>query len=67
MFAMLSDTREKIARLISPQRRDRCPLPAGIGMAARAAARAGDIVLVSDKEFPANVTSLDAAGRSRGW
>ena len=59
MFAMLSDTREKIARLIGASS-DEIALTLntgyGIGMAARALPlEPGDIVLVSDKEFPANV------------
>ena len=59
MFAMLSDTRENIARLIGASS-DEIALTLntgyGIGMAARALPlEPGDIVLVSDKEFPANV------------
>ncbi|HEU4525717.1 MAG TPA: aminotransferase class V-fold PLP-dependent enzyme, partial [Gemmatimonadales bacterium] len=59
MFAMLADTRAKIARLIGASA-DEIALTLntgyGIGMAARALPlMPGDIVLVSDKEFPANV------------
>jgi cysteine desulfurase / selenocysteine lyase len=59
MFAMLADTRQKIARLIgaSPDEIALAPNTTfGISMAARALPlERGDIVLVSDKEFPANV------------
>ena len=59
MFAMLADTRHKIARLIgaSPDEIALAPNTTfGISMAARALPLGrGDIVLVSDKEFPANV------------
>ena len=59
MFAMLADTRLKIARLIgaSPDEIALAPNTTfGISMAARALPlERGDIVLVSDKEFPANV------------
>jgi cysteine desulfurase / selenocysteine lyase len=59
MFAMLSDTREKVARLIGASR-DEIALTLNTGYGISMAARAlplepGDIVLVSDKEFPANV------------
>jgi cysteine desulfurase / selenocysteine lyase len=59
MFAMLSDTRAKIARLIGASQ-DEIALTVNTGYGISMAARAlplepGDIVLVSDKEFPANV------------
>jgi cysteine desulfurase / selenocysteine lyase len=59
MFAMLADTRRKIAQLIGASQ-DEIALTVntgyGISMAARALPlQPGDVVLVSDKEFPANV------------
>jgi selenocysteine lyase/cysteine desulfurase len=59
LFAMLAETRRKIARLIGAAT-DEIALSVntgfGIGMAARALPlEPGDVVLVSDKEFPANV------------
>ncbi len=59
MFALLSDTRGKIARLIGASH-DEIALTVnttfGLSTAARALPlRPGDVVLVSDKEFPANV------------
>jgi cysteine desulfurase/selenocysteine lyase len=59
MFGMMAETRAKIARLIgaSPDEIALAPNTTfGISMAARALPLGrGDIVLVSDKEFPANV------------
>lgn len=59
MFAMLADTRGKIARLIGASSEEIALSPNtgfGISMAARALPfEPGDIVLVSDREFPANV------------
>jgi selenocysteine lyase/cysteine desulfurase len=59
MFAMLADTRQKIARLIGAAPDEIALAPNttyGVSMAARALPlERGDIVLVSDKEFPANV------------
>ena len=59
LFAMLADTRVKIAQLIGAAAEEialTVNTGFGIGMAARALPlQPGDIVLVSDKEFPANV------------
>jgi len=59
LFAMLADTRRKIARLIGAAAEEialTVNTGFGISMAARALPlEPGDIVLVSDKEFPANV------------
>ena len=59
LFAMLADTRGKIARLVGASAEEiglTVNTGFGIGMAARALPlEPGDIVLVSDKEFPANV------------
>jgi selenocysteine lyase/cysteine desulfurase len=59
MFAMLADTRTKLARLIGASSDEIALAPNtgfGISMAARALPLApGDVVLVSDREFPANV------------
>jgi cysteine desulfurase/selenocysteine lyase len=59
LFAMLTDTRRKIAQLIGASAAEialTVNTGFGIGMAARALPlEPGDIVLVSDKEFPANV------------
>lgn len=59
MFAMLGDTRLKIARLIGAAPEE-IALAVNTGFGISMAARAlpldpGDIVLVSDREFPANV------------
>ncbi len=59
MFALLADTRRKIARLIGAAA-DEIALAVnttfGVSMAARSLPlEPGEIVLVSDKEFPANV------------
>jgi selenocysteine lyase/cysteine desulfurase len=59
MFAMLADTRAKIARLVGASAGEiglTVNTGFGIAMAARALPlHPGDVVLVSDKEFPANV------------
>jgi cysteine desulfurase / selenocysteine lyase len=59
LFAMLADTRGKIARLVGASAEEialTVNTGFGIAMAARALPlEPGDIVLVSDKEFPANV------------
>ena len=59
LFAMLADTRGKLARLVGAAPEEiglTVNTGFGIGMAARALPlEPGDIVLVSDKEFPANV------------
>jgi selenocysteine lyase/cysteine desulfurase len=59
LFAMLAETRRKIARLIGAAAEEialTVNTGFGIGMAARALPlKPGDVVLVSDKEFPANV------------
>ena len=59
LFAMLADTRRKIAQLIGAAAEEialTVNTGFGISMAARALPlEPGDIVLVSDKEFPANV------------
>jgi selenocysteine lyase/cysteine desulfurase len=59
MFALLADTRQKIARLIGAAAGEialAVNTGFGIGTAARALPlEPGDIVLVSDREFPANV------------
>jgi selenocysteine lyase/cysteine desulfurase len=59
MFALLSDTRRKIARLIGASQEEialTVNTTFGISTAARALPlEPGDVVLVSDKEFPANV------------
>ena len=59
LFAMLADTRGKIARLVGASAEEialTVNTGFGIGMAARALPlEPGDVVLVSDKEFPANV------------
>jgi selenocysteine lyase/cysteine desulfurase len=59
LFAMLAETRRKIARLIGAAAEEialTVNTGFGIGMAARALPlEPGDVVLVSDKEFPANV------------
>jgi selenocysteine lyase/cysteine desulfurase len=59
LFALLADTRGKIARLIGASAEEialTVNTGFGIAMAARALPlEPGDIVLVSDKEFPANV------------
>jgi selenocysteine lyase/cysteine desulfurase len=59
LFAMLAETRGKIARLVGASAEEialTVNTGFGIGMAARALPlEPGDIVLVSDKEFPANV------------
>jgi len=59
LFAMLADTRGKIAQLIGAAAEEialTVNTGFGIGMAARALPlEPGDVVLVSDKEFPANV------------
>ena len=59
MFAMLADTRHKLARLIGASG-DEIALAVNTGFGISTAARAlplepGDVVLVSDREFPANV------------
>jgi selenocysteine lyase/cysteine desulfurase len=59
MFAMMADTRRKIARLIGASAEE-IALAVNTGFGISTAARAlplepGDVVLVSDKEFPANV------------
>ena len=59
LFAMLADTRTKVARLLGASP-DEIALSVntgfGISLAARALPlRPGDVVVVSDKEFPANV------------
>jgi cysteine desulfurase / selenocysteine lyase len=59
LFAMLADTRRKLARLIGSAPEEiglTVNTGFGIAMAARALPLSpGDVVLVSDKEFPANV------------
>ncbi|MBA3317067.1 MAG: aminotransferase class V-fold PLP-dependent enzyme [Gemmatimonadales bacterium] len=59
LFAMLADTRRRIAQLVGASAEEialTVNTGFGISMAARALPLApGDIVLVSDKEFPANV------------
>jgi cysteine desulfurase/selenocysteine lyase len=59
LFAMLAETRKRIARLLGASAEEialTVNTGFGIGMAARALPlEPGDIVLVSDKEFPANV------------
>ena len=59
LFAMLAETRTRIARLLGASAEEialTVNTGFGIGMAARALPlEPGDIVLVSDKEFPANV------------
>ena len=59
LFAMLADTRRKLAQLVGASAGEialTVNTGFGIGMAARALPlQPGDIVLVSDKEFPANV------------
>jgi selenocysteine lyase/cysteine desulfurase len=59
LFAMLADTRDKLARLVGASAGEiglTVNTGFGIAMAARALPlQPGDIVLVSDKEFPANV------------
>ena len=59
LFAMLAETRKRIARLLGASAEEialTVNTGFGIGMAARALPlQPGDIVLVSDKEFPANV------------
>ncbi len=59
LFAMLADTRKKVAQLIGATAEEialTVNTGFGIAMAARALPmEPGDIVLVSDKEFPANV------------
>jgi selenocysteine lyase/cysteine desulfurase len=59
LFAMLAETRKRIARLLGATAAEvalTVNTGFGIGMAARALPlEPGDIVLVSDKEFPANV------------
>ena len=59
MFALLADTRHKIGRLIGASAEEiglTVNTGYGIAMAARALPlQPGDVVLVSDKEFPANV------------
>ena len=59
LFAMLAETRRKIARLVGAAAEEialAVNTGFGISMAARALPlQPGDIVLVSDKEFPANV------------
>ena len=59
LFAMLADTRGKIAQLVGAAPEEialTVNTGFGIGMAARALPlEPGDVVLVSDKEFPANV------------
>ena len=59
LFAMLAETRKRIARLLGATAEEialTVNTGFGIGMAARALPlEPGDIVLVSDKEFPANV------------
>ena len=59
LFAMLADSRRLVARLIGATAEEiglTVNTGFGLGMAARALPfRPGDIVLVSDKEFPANV------------
>jgi cysteine desulfurase/selenocysteine lyase len=59
LFAMLADTRMKLARLVGASA-DEIALALNTGFGISTAARAlplepGDVVLVSDKEFPANV------------
>ena len=59
MFAMLADSRRKIARLIGASA-DEIALAVNTGFGISIAARSlplepGDVVLVSDREFPANV------------
>lgn len=59
MFGLLSDTRRKVARLIGASH-DEIALTVNTTFGISTAARAlplepGDVVLVSDKEFPANV------------
>ena len=59
LFAMLAETRKRIARLLGASAEEialTVNTGFGIGMAARALPlEPGDIVVVSDKEFPANV------------
>jgi len=59
LFAMLAETRTRIARLLGASAEEialTVNTGFGIGMAARALPlEPGDIVLVSDKEFPANI------------
>jgi selenocysteine lyase/cysteine desulfurase len=59
LFAMLAETRKRIARLLGASAEEialTVNTGFGIGMAARALPlEPGDIVLVSDREFPANV------------
>jgi selenocysteine lyase/cysteine desulfurase len=59
LFAMLGETRRRIARLIGAAAEEialTVNTGFGIGMAARALPlQPGDVVLLSDKEFPANV------------
>lgn len=59
LFAMLADTRRKIARLVGATAEEIALAPNtgfGLSMAARALPlEPGEVVLVSDKEFPANV------------
>jgi selenocysteine lyase/cysteine desulfurase len=59
LFAMLADTRRKIARLVGATAEEialAVNTGFGLSMAARSLPlESGDVVLVSDKEFPANV------------
>ena len=59
LFAMLADTRQKIARLVGATAEEialAVNTGFGLSMAARSLPlKSGDVVLVSDKEFPANV------------